>query len=341
VLLAEQNAPLTTSLTYTPSGRIAWTDPNLDVLLADDAASALMSSPASSASDVLLARQRFLAETLLHSRENPYAERLLVMAPPRRWDPSPLWADELVSAVRHANWLNPVTLDQAVQPSPPEVERQAPSIPEDAGARQLSSSLVLQAESGLTDNRRLAAILTQPGQVTPPIEGDLFTSVSTAWRVDPDAAEASQQATIQQLNSLRAKVRIVSQGGTLSDDRGSFPITISNQFDQRVVVRLDVNSADPLRLRVNGPSQAIPIPPQGSVSRAVDLDAVTSGRLSFDAQLRTPRGAAYDEPVTVAVDVRGFGRITLLVFGAAVALLMIAAGIRIFRRIRNARRRAS
>jgi hypothetical protein len=77
------------------------------------------------------------------------------------------------------------------------------------------------------------------------------------------------------------------------------------------------------------------------VSRPVDLDAVTSGRLSFDAQLRTPRGAAYDEPVTVAVDVRGFGRITLLVFGAAVALLMIAAGIRIFRRIRNARRRAS
>ncbi|MFL6070087.1 MAG: DUF6049 family protein, partial [Actinomycetes bacterium] len=240
VLLDEENAPLVTTLTYTPSGRIAWSDPDLDVLLADESASALMSSPASSASDVLLARQRFLAETLLHSRENPYAERLLVVAPPRRWDPSPLWADELVNAVRHANWLNPVTLDQAIKPSPPEVERAAPSIPEDAAARQLPANMVLAAQSSLTDNRRLAAILTRPGLLTPPIEDDLFTSMSTAWRSDRVAAEESQQQTVDQLKTLRGKVRIVSQGGTLSDDRGSFPLSIQNQLDQQVVVRLDV-----------------------------------------------------------------------------------------------------
>jgi hypothetical protein len=340
VLLDEQNAPLVTPQTFTPSERIAWSDPNLDVLLADESASALMASPAITPSDVLLARQRFLAETLLHSRE--FADpRLLVVAPPRRWDPSPLWAEALVDAVRHANWLNSVSLDQAVEPTITPFERQTPSIPEDAAARQLPSSMVFNAQSALTDNRRLAAILARPGRITPPIEDDLFTSLSTAWRSDPVAADTSQHQTIDQLETLRGKVRIVSQGGTLSNDRGSFPVTIRNQLDQRVAVRLNVNSTDPLRLRVNGPEQVIHIPPQGSVSRAVDLDAVTSGRLSFDAQLRTPRGAAYSDPVTVAVDVRGFGRITLLVFGAAVALLMVAAGIRIFRRIHNARRRAS
>ena len=64
---------------------------------------------------MLLARQRFLAETLLHALELT-EPRLLVIAPPRRWDPSELWADELVTAIRRAPWLNPVSLDEAVRP---------------------------------------------------------------------------------------------------------------------------------------------------------------------------------------------------------------------------------
>src|SRR5207244_10779539 len=102
VLLDEENAPLIIPQTFTPSERIAWSDPDLDVLLADESASALMSSPAASNSDVLLARQRFLAETLLHSRELPTDDpRLLVVATPTRWDPSPALADALVDAVRN------------------------------------------------------------------------------------------------------------------------------------------------------------------------------------------------------------------------------------------------
>jgi hypothetical protein len=136
-------------------------------------------------------------------------------------------------------------------------------------------------------------------------------------------------------------VRIVSQGGTLADDRGTFPISVRNQLDQPVTVRLEITTTDPLRLRASGPSGAsgpITIGAERSWSGSVELDAVTSGRLSFDAQLLTPGGAAYSEPVSVAVDVRGFGQITLVVFGAAVALLVLAAGIRIFRRVRAARR---
>jgi hypothetical protein len=340
VLLDEDTAPLLTPQTFTPSGRLAWQDPDVDVLLADEPASALMASPASAPGDVLLARQRFLAETLLHSQEvaDP---RLLVMAPPRRWDPSRAWADALATAVRRATWLNPVSLDRAVAPSPPPFERNAPAVPDEAAEAQLPGELVRTAQTGLVDNRRFAAILTRPGRLTPAIEDALLSSVSTAWRGDTGAATTSQQQVLDQLETLRGKVRIVSQGGTLSDDRGSFPVTIRNQLDQPVVVGLQVTSTDPLRLRVNGPDETIRIPPQRSVSQPVDLDAVTSGRLAFDAQLLTPRGVKYDEPVTVVVDVRGFGQITLLVFGAAVALLVIAAAMRITRRIRRSRDAAS
>jgi hypothetical protein len=108
-----------------------------------------------------------------------------------------------------------------------------------------------------------------------------------------------------------------------------------------VVVRLRVSSTDSLRLRVEAPDDRIRIAAQRSELVAVQLDAVTTGRLTFDAQLLTPRGAAYDDPVTVPVDVRGFGQITLVVFGVAVGLLLIAAAIRVARRIRAARRRAA
>jgi hypothetical protein len=201
--------------------------------------------------------------------------------------------------------------------------------------------MVTAAGRALTENRRLAAILTRPRQLSEPIEDALFTSVGTAWRADLLAAEASQGATLDRLSSQRGRVRIVSQGGTLGDDSGSFPVTLRNQLDQAVIVRLGVTSTDPLRLRVEVPDERIRIAPARSVSAEVALDAVTSGRLSFDAQILTPQGAAYDDPVTLAVDVRGFGQITFVVFGAAVALLMVAAGIRVMRRIRSARRAAA
>lgn len=342
VLLDAENVPLVTPEDYTPSGRIDWPDPELDVLLADEAASALAASPAGTAEDVLLARQRFLAETLLHALElNDVEGRLLVVAPPRRWDPSPSWAEALVDGIRHANWLDSVGLEEAVKPTVVPYVRDAPAIPEDSAARQLPASMVTNAQSALLDNRRLAAILTRPGKVAPPIEDDLFTSISTAWRTDRVAAEEAQDATVDHLSDLRSKVRIVSRGGTLADDRGSFPVTVRNQLDQAVVVTLDVTSTDPLRLRVTGPDDRIRVAAEGSESRQVELDAVTSGRLSFEAQLKTPRGLPYDDPVTVSVDVRGFGRITLVVFGAAAGLLIIAAGLRIVRRIRNARRNAT
>jgi hypothetical protein len=198
--------------------------------------------------------------------------------------------------------------------------------------------MVDAAVAGLIDNRRLAGILSRPQQLSGPIEDDLFSSISTAWRDDPAAAETAQQETLDRLAGLRSRVRILSRGGTLSDDRGTFPVTLRNQLDQAVVVRLALTSSDPLRLRVDGPTDPIRVGPDETVSVSVELDAVTSGRLSFDAQLQTPRGTPYDDPVTVTVDVQGFGSITLLVFGVAAALMVVAAAIRIGRRVRAARR---
>ena len=334
LLLDESLLPLVNALPYTPSGRIQQSEPDVELLLADRAASALVASPAKSGNDILLSRQRFLAETLLHTLELPADPRLLVLAPPRRWDPDPGWAAALVQATRQASWLNPVSMAQAVKPSPPATERVEPTIPDATAVRQLPAELVLAAAAAQPPARKFHAILSRPALLARPIENAIYTSLSTAWRADHAAAASSQNATIDLLATERSRVRIVSRGGTLSDDRGLLPVTIRNQLDQAVVVRLSATSADPLRLRVQVPDESIRVAADGVESVSVALDAVTSGRLTIEAQILTPNGRVYSEPVQLDVDVRAYGQVALLVFGAAAALMVLAAIVRVSRRIR-------
>ncbi|MEO8330648.1 MAG: DUF6049 family protein, partial [Candidatus Nanopelagicales bacterium] len=138
-----------------------------------------------------------------------------------------------------------------------------------------------------------------------------------------------------------SRVRILFRGATLSDDRGLLPVSIRNQLDQPVVVRLGVESTDPLRLQAEVPDQRIKIAAEGSETVTIQLDAVTSGRLTVDAQILTPRGHQYSEPVQLPVDVRAYGHVALIVFGAAAALMALAGMVRIGRRIKASRRPAS
>jgi len=335
LLLDESSAPLVTPETYTPSGRVQQVDPEMELLLSDRPASALVASPAKTQNDIVLSRQRFLAETYLHARELPDTPRLLVLTPPRRWDPDPKWAQALMDGIDQASWLAPVTLDEAVTPSPPVFAREEPVIPETAALRELPTELVVNAANELPNVQRFRAILTRPALLARPIEDALFSSLSTAWRADHEGAIASQGATIEQLTTLRSKVRIISGGGTLSDDSGPLPVSIRNQLDQAVRVRLSVEPVDPLRLRARVPDETTRIDAQDSVSISVRLDAVVSGQAPVEAQILTPNGNPYSDPVILDVDVRGYGRVALLVFGAAAALMVIAAGVRITRRIRS------
>ena len=335
LLLDESTAPLVSLETYTPSGRVQQLDPEMELLLSDPPASALVASPAKTQNDIVLSRQRFLAETYLHTRELPTAPRLLVLTPPRRWDPDPQWAQALMDGVRQASWLEPVTLDEAIAPEPPFFAREEPVIPEAAALRELPTELVTNADDELPNVQRFRAILTRPALLARPIEDALFSSISTAWRTNHEGAVESQDATIEQLTTLRSKVRIVSRGGTLSDDSGQLPVSIRNQLDQAVRVRLSVEPADPLRLRARVPDETTRIGAQDSATISVRLDAVVSGQAPVEAQILTPNGNPYSDPVLLDVDVRGYGRVALLVFGVAAGLMVIAAGVRITRRIRS------
>ena len=98
---------------YTPSAQA--TAPSgigtrLNVLLADDTITQILHSGGSASPGAAFAtRQRFLAETAMIVAERPQLARSLVVAPPRRWNPAPGLAGDLLSETVHAPWLKPAT----------------------------------------------------------------------------------------------------------------------------------------------------------------------------------------------------------------------------------------
>lgn len=334
VILSGAQLPPSDVLAYTPSGRAqVGAGGDVPALLSDPVLDAQVATGAGA--DPLLARQRFLAETLLVTAELPTASRLLVIAPPRRWDPSRAYAEALVRGLTRAAWLRPVSLDTALAWPVPSITRA--ELPNQPPAGQLPPSYVQEAGDTNHRLRTFASILTQPDPVVPNYRAALYSSLSTSWRHHVPAGLQLLADTTDALDKQRAQVRIVSRGGTLTSTSGPFPVTVVNDLDQAVSVGLDVRSADPLRLRITAPDE-VRVPAGARVSVNARVEATTSGDLAATAQLLTPQlQVAYSAPVELPVHVRAYGQVAVLVFGGAAALLMLAAGVRLVRRVRASR----
>lgn len=340
VLLDGAAVPVTELPAWTPSGRVDLVDGALPALLTDPLLDDVVDDPGHGRGALLLARQAFLAQSLLLTVELPSDPRLTVVAPDRRWDPDPTWPALLLDAAEHATWLRPVTLDQALRRDPPAVQREDPQLPTAVSDYTVAPSLVDEAAAAHLQLARFRAILTDGAPATA-MNQALLGTVSTAWRYVPEVAQVQLGATQDELDAQRGKVRIVTQHATLSAESAPLPVTIRNQLDQPVRVRLDVRSSDPLRLHVTSPTELITIKPASSLSVSVQLHAVTTGRSDVLATLLTRGREVYSPPVVIPVDVRAYGRVALIVFGLAAGLLLLAAGRRVVRRVRTARGRGS
>lgn len=352
VLLNDTVFPPTTPTTFTPSGRVdltaqgvattpdevaAGTPVSTTAILADSGLSALTADPAQTHQTALLVRQRFLAQTQLITAELPSQSRLVVVAPPRRWDPSPALATSLLQATAHASWLRTVTLDAALRWPASAVPRTGPVTDPALAESALPVDQVDRTSAALADLRVFRGILTQPDPLATDDQSALHGALSTAWLDTPDAASAWLDAAIATLDDEQSKVRLLAAStATLSSQKGSIPLTVANDLPQTIVVGLQVNSDDPLRLRVTAPD-LVRVGANRKRSVDVDVEAVTTGTIPVSAQLTNRVGLAFGTPQQLDVQVRAYGQVALLVFATAAGLLVLTALIRIGRRIARSR----
>jgi hypothetical protein len=342
VVLADGALPPVTPPNATPTARTVLRTDNgdLSVLLSDSTLDQAVASGADDPSESAAALQRYLAETLMIQNELPNDQRSVVIAPERRWAPTASYAQALLADTGKVPWIRPVSLSQvAAEPADTQLARASLTVPPTARHAELGAGYL----HGLDDAARHVTTLgaLAPGAAT---VRDLTTGIqrglSSAWRTAPFLASDRLDALHRAIDTAMGRVRIASQPNsfvTLTSHNGNVPVTIANDLDSPVRVRLELNANQRLTLgRTAG--QIYTITPHHPRTIDVHAAAKTSGVFPLQVRLLTPKGGRYGAPVQLFVRSTVYGTITLAITGAATGALLLAVAVRLIRRARRARR---
>jgi hypothetical protein len=337
VVLAASSRPPTDpqDATTTPSALAPLTGTG-SALLYDDTLSNLLTRTSDPTSTVLTV-QRFLAETLATVGERPSRSRILLVAPPRTFDPDPAAIAALFKAVSAVPWLGKASLAQlrAGQGQDEVVDRSAAPVAASIKHNQLSAGQVRDTRDVRDDASDLAAVV--PGDPTLPVAAtDALRLVSTSLRRHSAVAGAQVRALRAQLAHEGAQVRILKTS-TLNflASNGYLPLSIANDLPHDVRgIRVVVQPTSP-RLVVVAQAVPITVDAQRRTTIRVRMHAVASGLVPVTAQLVTPSGLTLGTPVTVQVRVRPTDTWAFWVIGVVAGLVLLIGLIRALRRGRT------
>jgi hypothetical protein len=288
-----------------------------------------------------MVEQRFLAETALITAEHPRTVRTVVVAPPTIWDPAPGLATDLIADTGRVPWLSPTLLSSIAADK--SVERGPLTYPTTAMSQELPSSYLAASDNGVGALRRdlatFRSILAPPiGPTAVSLDDATLRTESAVWRTDLGAGLALRREVADELAAKRAAVNISSSRRliTLASRRGSIPITISNELDQAVVVRLQLSAVSSARL-----SAPVTAPQTIAAGRKLtnEVKAVVNqaGLFPIKAQLLTPEGEPYGPAVTLRLRSTAYGGLALGITVGALGALFLAIIVRLIRRNRRQR----
>ena len=150
-------------------------------LLADHVLTNLLGE---TAQDPLLQAQRFLAETAMITAELPSAgpSRVILIAPPRRWNPPQAFLDRVVEGTSAASWMTGTALTGMRTAPAAEVERRTVHYPASQRRQELPPPYLTALGSLHSKIATFAAVLTQPDKIVPDLDRGLLRLESTWWR---------------------------------------------------------------------------------------------------------------------------------------------------------------
>ena len=341
VLLSDMYAAPVHSTSYTPSGIGPLSGTALTAVVADSVLSKLLTTPPAQLGGAALAEQRVLAELAMVGLELPSVPRSLVVVPARGWSPDPSYVHALLHAVGAAPWvkvtrLTDLTVNAASGPS-----RQRPAYPTGVRKRELDAVQMSAVRDGTQRLAALTAVLANDQPVTDTYTRALLRAQSAAWRADHSGGRAYAAHVVARIAALQSQVHLVQSGPvTLAAHSGRIPVTVVNDLDQVVTVRVGMEAVPPVRLTLVQPAPVV-LEPHSSTTLDVAADATANGSVLVVARLLTVKGAAYGPAQTFEVQVTGFGAVAGLIVGGALVLLSIALVVRIARAMRTGRRPGS
>ncbi|GAB3957520.1 DUF6049 family protein [Actinoallomurus acanthiterrae] len=302
---------------------------NVKLVAFDDTINKVLATDTDEPGGVALAEQRFLAETAMVTNERPYApSRTVVIVPPRRWEPGPVFAKDLLYLSAHAPWLKEISLGS--------VERQ-PAQPRTFQPQKSQNGLSKRYLGQVKDLGDEVGRFTNVFE--PPASGftlGVTRLESSAWNDQTRAGSKLRQTLDNELRSAQSKIRVLKPSLDLAGKSGQVPITVSNELEHGTIkVRLRATSQNAARLRVEGPGpKQSEITLEAGHKETVNLymKAAANGPAYVNIDLLGPDDQPITQPLMLQVRATAYARTALLITGISLAVLFVGVGYRVIRR---------
>jgi Family of unknown function (DUF6049) len=325
VLLSSSAFPAEqSSVLRTPNGSGGY----LNVLLASDSLTSVLSSATSAPGSGFAAAQDFLAETALMAQQDPSTP--IIVAPPQRWQlPAGLAAD-LLRTTASAPWLSPTSLTSLTEAKNIPTVQQWPT--------SVNQPTVSQTELGALNT--LDRDVKQLQQLRARRDPDLYLAVST---VESSAYEgrfkAGALAMIATLTTTigpqQRDVHIVAANRiTLGGLRGSVPVSVDNSlgFAVRVGLQLNYDAIDGAKVAAAAPG-VITVPAHTAETVKLRFSASQTGSTTISMALADGDGQRLAiQPVRMTVQTTQVGLLGIVIFAAALGVFLLASATRAIRR---------
>jgi hypothetical protein len=239
-------------------------------------------------------------------------------------------AQALIGVWTKTAWIVPTPLAALAVPESPTVV--APRSVDDAVPAPLPPDYVAAVTDLRERGAQYAALLAEPDGVTSRLDTAVLRSASSSWRADLAAGTAYTTAATATAASGLDQVSVqVPPSVTLSSSKGTFPLTVSNDLDQPVLVGLQLLPDNPDRMSV---AEVTDIRVEAGEKATVEVtaEAAVNGKVPMTVQLTDVDGSPLGASQRTIVNATDYGTIGWVVVGGAAAMLLAAAALRPRRR---------
>jgi len=264
----------------------------------------------------------------------------LVRFLPARWNPGAAWQRAGFFEGLDVPWLSGTAVtsvldgDGTAQQLDP-VEEIA--YPEEAVDTELPATTLATSERLVDRGRALAELLPENDVVDDAVARQALVVASFWSRVRPGAATRRAREALEVVEGWLGSISVRGPSFvTMSDETGTFQVTVVNTLDQpvQVVLRATVTGGG---LTVSSP-EPLQLPPRGRGAVRIDATATDIGVHQVVLQPVSEAGTPVGEPTTVSIRSSRVGFILWVIMAVGGGVLFVAIVVRIWRRISRRRR---
>jgi hypothetical protein len=295
-------------------------------LVGDAALSGALADPRAATAPAEWA-QRVLAETAVTWLERPNSNdpRGILLAPPQDWRPPGKFFRSLVRGLGRAPWLQlerATALADDVPQGPAEGERPLATVTPADVAAGLPRAYLRLVEDTRSD---LDSFLRAVGNDFTPASGfqrDLLVAESRDWRPDDirHRGRGYIRAVTSGIRSVYRRVHVGTTPVTLTARRGTIPVTVANDSDERVTVVLRLTSP-----KVDLPKASDPfvLEPRRRTTQLLPVGTRATGTFPIQVEVLTPDVREQIAAGEIRLISTAFNRVALAMTGGAVGVLLL------------------